>query len=71
MAGPDGRYLSVGEKHRIFAQWSAEQRHAIGRDDLGGEGWPDRDVLPLCEVLNSFPGVCTVQSCAVTGGQVG
>lgn len=67
MAGTDGRYLSAGEKRRILAQWSAEQRHAIGRDGLGGEGWPDRDVLPLCEVLNSLPGVCTVQSCAGHG----
>jgi len=67
MAGTDGRYLSVGEKRRILAQWSAEQHHAVGRDGRGGEGWPDRDVLPLCEALNSFPGVCTVQSCAGHG----
>lgn len=32
--------------------------------DLAGRGWPDPEIIPLCDALNALPGVCTLQSCA-------
>lgn len=63
----DGRYLTSQEKAHILAEWQKALSSPYPRDDAGGRGWPDPDVIPLCDALNRLPGVCTVQSCAGHG----
>lgn len=61
------RYLSPAEKAVNLAEWERAKRQPRPPGDLGELGWPDPDIIPLCDALNEFPGVCTVQSCAGHG----
>jgi len=63
------RHLTDAEKAQILSEWSRLQRtlRPIDRDVPGCRGYPDRDILPLCDALNAIDGVCTVQSCAGHG----
>lgn len=56
-ANPDVRSKILSE----FAE--LRKQTAIGRC-LGGKGYPDLDILPFCDWLNSFDGIYTLQSCA-------
>lgn len=55
------RYLTPDEKERIVAGWLAYRDTCRGP---GGYGYPDPDIFPLTDVLNSFDGLCTLQSCS-------
>ena len=45
-------------------QFSKARNRPIPNGDLGGRGFPDPDILPFCDWLNTFDGVYTLQSCA-------
>ena len=65
------RYLSDADKRRILAQWRNAKRGDLCTG-IGGQGFPDPDVIPWCDEINMLDGVCTVQSCAGhLGGQGG
>lgn len=59
------RWLTDEDKAAQLYQWYKLRRGTIpDRKDLGGRGFPDRDIYDLTDQLNSIEGICTVQSCA-------
>ena len=48
----------------ILEEFVAARMQPIPDGNLGGRGYPDPDILPFCDWLNSFDGVYTLQSCA-------
>ncbi len=63
------RYLSVEGKQENLAEWNQAKSLATpeNKRELGGHGYPDPDMIPWCDQLNTIPGVCTLQSCAGHG----
>ncbi len=60
----DIRYLTPEAKERELTAWQ-RLRMGFGQTlDVGGKGFPDRDIITWCEEINKFPGVCTLQSCS-------
>ena len=64
----DPRWLTPASKDRILAQWQSRLAEPRPAGDLSGRGWPDPEIVPLCNGLNRLPGVCTLQSCSGHGG---
>ena len=58
------RYLTPLAKTHELKSFHALRKQPIPEEDLGDRGYPDSDILPFCDWLNSFKGVCTLQSCA-------
>jgi hypothetical protein len=58
------RYLSPEAKARVLLQWEAAKAQQSPSGDLGGRGYPDLEIVPLCDALNTLPGICTLQSCS-------
>lgn len=58
------RFLTLEEKQQRLEQWHRERRLPRPAGPLGGRGFPDPDIFPLCDALNALPGICTIQSCA-------
>ena len=63
---PKHRYANAGDKQRVLAEFACYRsiRPPVLKNDSGGKGYPDIDILPFCDWLNSFEGICTLQSCA-------
>lgn len=64
----DRRYLAPEDKAAVLAEWAARRAESPPAGDLAGKGWPDPEIIPLCDELNRLPGVCTLQSCSGHGG---
>ena len=64
LVGTCPRYLSPEAKERLLADWAKTKATPLPEGELGGRGWPDPNIFPLCDALNALPGVCTLQSCA-------
>lgn len=62
------RYLQPTDKVTILAEWQRLQDQPRPAGDLAGKGWPDPEIIPLCDELNKLFGVCTLQSCSGHGG---
>ncbi|KKN61938.1 hypothetical protein LCGC14_0517070 [marine sediment metagenome] len=58
------RYLTPKLKRSILLEWDRTKATPSPPSDLAGRGWPDSEIIPLCDALNALPGVCTLQSCA-------
>ena len=60
------RYLTEPAKKKELAAWEETLTNlpAIGEEDAGGQGFPDRAIVSWCDQLNSLSGVCSLQSCA-------
>lgn len=60
------RYLTSSDKDRVLGEWSGELADWRDRGSLTGAdlGYPDPDILPVCDAINGIPGVVTLQSCA-------
>ncbi len=58
------RYLTPELKRSILPVWNRAKAEPLPLGDLAGCGWPDPEIIPLCNALNVLPGVCTLQSCA-------
>ncbi len=57
------RYLTPDAKCLVLAEWETKKTTPRPLLELGGRGWPDPEIIPLCNALNKLPGVCTLQSC--------
>lgn len=57
------RYLNARAKAELLAEFRERRQEAIPNGNVGGKGYPDPGILPFCDWLNSFDGVCTLQSC--------
>ncbi len=62
------RYLTPPGKKTNLAFWESRKSDPRPSGDLSGKGWPDPEIIPLCDALNQLPGVCTLQSCCGHGG---
>lgn len=59
------RYLTVEEKQAILAEWRDRKKLLMRPSGmLGGRGFVDPEIVPLCDALNRLDGICTLQSCA-------
>lgn len=58
------RYLTTDAKLGVMAEWEKTKVMPCPDGDLGGRGFPDPEIIPLCDTLNMLPGICTLQSCA-------
>lgn len=58
------RYLSEENKANILKRFHDSLADLPLHDERGGYGFPDPDMIPWCEKINSIHGVCTLQSCA-------
>ena len=58
------RYVNALAKERVLADFSEcrSQRFPVGVDQ-GGKGYPDPEILSFCDWINTFNGMCTLQSC--------
>ena len=62
---PSSAHLSDAHaKARTLAEFAKLRKQTIPSGDLGGRGYPDHDILPFCDWLNSFDEIYTLQSCA-------
>ena len=52
------------EKASRLAEWNDRKRTLMRPSSRGGLGYVDPEIVPLCDALNNFKGVCTLQSCA-------
>ena len=61
-----GLYLeSIDTKQQILAEFAILRKQPVPENlNLGGRGYPDQEILPFCDWLNTFDGVYTMQSCA-------
>ena len=57
-------HLTPAEKLRVVTDWKKSCLEMPHSDGQGGKGYPDKDILRWCDLLNSMPGICTIQSCA-------
>lgn len=55
-------YLDETAKQNILCEW--------GRliENSGAPGYPDPQIVPVCDALNRLPGICTISSCEGHGG---
>lgn len=65
------RYLTQDIKARSLNHWlMAKDDYRQQKEDgtlpsrPGGMGYPDPEIYQLCDRLNAFDGICTMQSCA-------
>lgn len=58
------RYLTESEKRRELEMFRQLRAIPNPHGQLGGRGFLDHDIHPLCDALNQLEGVCTLQSCA-------
>jgi hypothetical protein len=58
------RYLTPKAKVRVLREFDTHKMQSKPKGELAGKGYPDPEIIPLCDWLNSFDGVCTLQSCA-------
>lgn len=65
------RHLDIAAKKSEIESWMKLRARPRPAGDLAGKGWPDPEIIPLCEALNDLPGVCTLQSCAGHNGDSG
>ena len=62
------KYLTEPEKARELEYWDAAKISAVpDSEGQGGKGFPDSEIIPLCDALNAVPGICTLQSCGGHG----
>ena len=59
-----GRYMTQKAKDSLLAEWLSVRSQPAPDGAKGGCGFPDPEVFPLCDNLNSLPYICTLQSCA-------
>ena len=71
MTAIDTRFLTVDGRRDILAEWE-RTKEQWRKGVVRGAGEPDADIIPWCDLINSLPGVCTLQSCAghKTGGHL-
>lgn len=65
------RHLLAEAKADELAKWEADKSRPRPPGDVGGHGWADTEIVPLCDALNALPGICTLQSCAGHRDSVG
>ena len=54
----------VTNKQIVLADFMRLRCEGTPEGNQGGRGYPDPDILPLCDWLNTYERVCTLQSCA-------
>jgi hypothetical protein len=57
-----GRYLTEKEKEQEM-DWLYERCEGAPAEPIGGAGYMDAPFIPYLKVINSLPGICTLQSC--------
>ncbi len=57
-------FASPSVQSKILSEFTELRKQVVPEGCLGGKGFPDPDILPFCDWLNSFDGIYTLQSCA-------
>ena len=57
------RFLSKESKTQELNSFNTLRLTQPPPGNQNGHGYPDPEILPLCDWINKHPGMCTLQSC--------